>query len=159
MERTCGVGLSEGATRRLSRKGVAVLALSAVLVLAGAIPVLAGTASGNVSYFTCGRYGYRNWATVATSSSGATAGTVIGSYPSVTRPTGWYGAQGRLYNSNGDLVKWTDMVYSGSAANGMAMWTAAYPVHGNYYSYGLSKSWFGSGYHGHATYKSPLQTY
>ncbi|MDI6816951.1 MAG: hypothetical protein QME41_07160 [Actinomycetota bacterium] len=145
--------------RRISRKAAATFALSVVMIFTIVVSALAGTALSNYSYFTCGSYGYKNQAEVMTTTYGAYASTYIHSDPSVTRPAGWYGAKARLYNDSGVLVKWTDFFYSSSAATGFAKMTGAYTVKGNYYSYGISQSWTGSAYHGHATWTSPSQTY
>lgn len=123
------------------------------------VPALAGTAYSNYSYFTDGGYGYRNQATVVTDSSGAKAATYIGSYPSETRPAGWYGALARLYNDAGTLVLQAGYQYNDIAGTGLQLWTAYWTVRDSYYSYGISKSWNGSGYVGHATWQSPMQTY
>jgi len=145
--------------RRISRKAAATFALSVAMILTIVVSALAGTAYSNYSNFTCGDYGYRNRAEVMTDSYGARAATYIGSYPEVTRPAGWYGALARLYNDAGTLVKQEGYRYNDSACVGYKVWTGNYTVRGNYYSYGVSKSWTGSAYHGHATWKSPLQTY
>lgn len=159
MERYPSAAPRGGGTKRTLRGMATMLALSVAITIAGAMPAFAGLATGNFSTFTCGSYGYRNRASVQTASYGAIAGTTIGSYASVSRPTGWYGVKARLYNSSDVIRAQTDTVYSGSACWGMSVWTSAYAVRGNYYSYGISQSWTGSGYHSHATYKSPLQTY
>lgn len=106
-----------------------------------------------------GAYGYRNRATVVTDTSGAKASTYIGAYPSATRPAGWYGALGRLYNDAGTLVLDSGYVYNAIPGTGLQNWTAYWTVRDTYYSYGVSKSWTGSEYHGHATMTSPYQSY
>lgn len=145
--------------RGISRKAAATFALSAVMIFTIVVSALAGTAWSNYSYFTCGSYGYKNRAIVGTDSGGAYAGTFIYSDPSVNRPAGWYGAKARLYNDSDTLVKWTDFFYSSASDYYYSMATGNYTVRGNYYSYGISQSWTGSAYHGHATWTSPKQTY
>jgi len=137
----------------------AVVMLSVVLALAGAAPAFAGTAYSSWSYFTCGSYGYKNQATVTTDAYDARASTWLWSNPIAIRPAGWYGALARLYNDSGVLVKQAGYYYSSSEGNGVGIKTAGYTVHGSYYSYGITKSWTGSDYHGHATWTSPRQTY
>ncbi|MDY0340846.1 MAG: hypothetical protein RBS17_06510 [Coriobacteriia bacterium] len=141
--------------RRIVTTGVLAVFMLFTLVL----PAFAGTAYSNYSYFTDGGYGYRNQASVMTDTWGAIALTYIGSYPEVTRPAGWYGALARLYNDSGVLVAQRGYVYSGSACVGMKIPTYNYTVHDSYRSYGVSKSWNGSSYVGHATWTSPYQTY
>jgi hypothetical protein len=105
-------------------------------------------------------YGYRNRAIIRTSTYGASAETYIGSYPEVTRPAGWYGALARLYNDSGVLVLQDGYTYSSVPCLGIGISTATYSaVHDNYKSYGVSKSWNGSSYIGHATWSSPYQTF
>lgn len=135
-----------------------ILAVSMLFSLA--VPAFAGTAYSNYSYFTDGGYGYRNRAIIRTSTYGASAETYIGSYPEVTRPAGWYGALARLYNDSGVLVLQDGYTYSSVPCLGIGISTATYSaVHDNYKSYGVSKSWNGSSYIGHATWSSPYQTF
>lgn len=144
---------------RMLRMTATTVVLTAVMFSGIVVPAFAGTAYSSYSYFTDGGYGYRNQAIVTTDANGADAGTYIGSYPQVTRPAGWYGALARLYNDSGTLVKQAGYNYSPTAGLGMALYTANYAVHDNYKSYGVSKSWNGSAYIGHATWSSPYQTY
>lgn len=145
--------------RRISRKVIVTFALSVVMMFVIVTSALGGTADSSYHYFTDGSYGYRNMATVMTDSYGARAKTFIGAYPEVTRPAGWFGALARLYNDAGTLVKQNGYIYNDSACVAYAVWSGNYTVRDNYYSYGVSKSWNGSGYVGHATYHSPMQTY
>jgi hypothetical protein len=144
--------------RRISRRSAAILALSVLMVFAWVVPALAGTAYSNYSNFTCGSYGYRNRATVTTSSSGASAGTYVERYPSASSPAGWLGCLARLYNSSGTLVKQSGYSYNDAPTTGFGLYMANYTAaHGAFYSYGISKSYTGTGYHGHATWTSPYQ--
>ena len=145
--------------RRISRKAATTCAFSMVMIFTIVVSALAGTAYSNYSEFTCGSYGYRNRATVITDASGAKAATHVYAYPSATRAAGWYGYLARLYNDANTLVKQDGYHYNSVSCTGFWGETGYYTVRGNYYSYGISKSWTGSEYHGHATWKSPLQTY
>lgn len=145
--------------RRISHKAATTFALSVVMIFTIVVSALAGTAYSNYSNFTCGDYGYRNRASVITDSSGANAYTLIEAVPAVDRPAGWLGAKARLYNDKNELVKWTDFHYSSIPSWGFGVYSGYHTVRGNYYSYGISQSWTGSAYHGHATWKSPMQTY
>lgn len=146
--------------RRNACRAFATVALAIVILVPGAAPAFAGTAYSNYSNFTCGSYSYRNQACVETGSYGASASTAIYSVPNGTiRPAGWYGALARLYNDAGTLVLQEGYTYNAGPAPNWAKYTPWYKVRGTYYSYGVSKSWTGSAYHGHATWTSPRQTY
>ncbi len=145
--------------RRISRKLVVTFALSVVMLFVIVVSALAGTANSSYYYFTDGSYGYRNQASVITNSSGAIAYTEISANPLENRPAGWMGALARLYNEAGTLVKQNGYIYTSVASASTDVGSGFYTVRGNYYSYGVSKSYNGSGYVGHATYHSPMQTY
>ena len=145
--------------RRILCMATTTLVLTAGMLTGIVVPAFAGTAYSSYSYFTDGGYGYRNRAIVTTNTYGAVARTLIGSYPVVTRPAGWYGALARLYNDSGTLVKSNGYIYSSSACVETEIWTSPYTVRDSYKSQGVSKSWTGSAYVGHATWSSPYQTY
>ncbi len=128
------------------------------------IPIGATAAYAAVSYSsvqdtgTVNGYSYYNQSSIEDGSSGW-AGTSTGTTNSVSAPSGYMGAWAGLWSSNGVLCKQTSWYYnSGSAiAIGLATAPGSFCGTGNYYSYGESKAYTGSGYIAYHTYQSPTQ--
>ncbi|MDI6799549.1 MAG: hypothetical protein QMD53_02610 [Actinomycetota bacterium] len=119
--------------KQILYKATVASALSVLMIFTIVVSALAGTASSSYSNFTCGSYGYRNKAEITTvSPGGAAAATYIGSWPSTTRPTGWFGALARLYTDAGVLKKQEGYNYTGSPCVGYFVYTPFYNVRGSY---------------------------
>jgi len=152
-----GRGVMGRSVRTTLQKTIAAATAGFVLGIAGV--ALAGTAYSAYGYYTVAGTQYRNRAIVTTTTWGAWASTYAGTYPYKTVPAGYLGMLCRLYNSSGVLVRQDGYYYNSSPCIGVEQPGSHTTVRGNYYSYGKTQAWNGSGYATYLTFKSPNQTY
>lgn len=129
---------------------------AAALTFAGIGAAQAGSASSSVSALSANGKSYTAQAVVYTNTGSAWAYSRINS-SSGNVASGWMGANGRLFNSAGSLVKEGGFTYNSGAASGLSIPSGTLYRSGSYYSYGVVKVWNGSSYNAHYTYKSPQQ--
>ena len=139
----------------LVRTAVAVVG-AAALTFVGLGAAQAGSASSTVSALSANGKSYSAKAIVYTNTGSAWAYSQIDSN-SGNVASGWMGANGRLFNSGGSLVKEGGFSYNSGAASGISRTSGTYYKTGAYYSYGVVKVWNGNAYNAHYTFKSPLQ--
>ncbi len=142
------------------------LMLGALLVglLSGAIaaPALAGTAYSSDNYYTVAGISYKNFAVVTTTTGGS--GTAIArttaEITAGTAPSGYIGAQARLYYSTGGLYCAGAWSYSNQSLGAGAMWNTTSCTatgHNIWYSAGFTDAWNGAAYNTYGTYQTPNQ--
>ncbi|GCE77334.1 hypothetical protein [Cellulomonas biazotea] len=139
----------------LVRTAVAVVG-AAALTFVGLGAAQAGSASSTVSALSANGKSYSAQALVYTNTGSAWAYSRINS-KSGNVASGWMGANGRLFNSGGSLVKEGGFTYNSGAASGLSIPSGTLYRSGSFYSYGVVKVWNGSSYNAHYTFKSPLQ--
>ena len=135
--------------------------LTAVALVAGlllGIGARAGFAASAESSWkvtgTVNGYTYENRSVI--SNTGTYAATDDQTTNFVNVPSGYMGVWAGLYESNGSLCKQSPWYYYSGAAGGIGYPTnGTYCGTGNYYSYGESKAYTGSGYVAYHTYTSP----
>lgn len=136
--------------------------LTGMIVGAGSSMAMAGTASSANGYFSVNGINYSDYAYVSTSPGSVGAGTLIkGTNTSV--PSGWAGANARLFTSSGSLYYETGFIYNGGsmyAGGYLSQATGDFGVSrgSNWYSYGVVRGWNGGGYNSYYTFQSPNQT-
>lgn len=120
----------------------------------------AGTAVGSWKYFgPVFGYSYKNQAYVETRTNAAEAGTTIASDGSGSIPTGYMGAQARLYY-NGDLYASSSTSYTSSSNTQFEVSIVkGNPPTGTYHSTGVTQVYNGNGYDTYYTNQSPSQSY
>jgi hypothetical protein len=138
-----------------------VSSLSAVVVataltFAASAPASAGTAESTISGLSANGKSYTASARIYTKTASAWAYSSIDS-KSGNVPSGWMGANGRLFTSGGTLVKEGGFSYNSGAASGISVPSGFYNKSGTYYSYGVVRVWNGKSYNSHYTFKSPNQ--
>lgn len=147
------------------RRIVLVLAgalLAGALVGAGGSMAIAGTANSSSAVFSLNGINYSDYATVGTSSGRAGASTLVkGTNTSV--PSGWAGANARLFTTGGALYAQSGFIYnSGSVPAGLyfSQSTGTFTVAGGaaWYSYGVVRAWNGTSYGNYYTFLSPNQS-
>lgn len=104
-------------------------------------------------------YSYKNQADMFTNATVAEADTGVYVTSGGNAPTGYMGAQARLYLSNGSLCRQSVFEYNTSASSGILASIQTPCGNGTYYSYGGSQAYNGSGYSGYYTFKSPNQPF
>ncbi|MCX8131623.1 MAG: hypothetical protein N3I35_16210 [Clostridia bacterium] len=131
----------------------------------GTFTAFAGVAEGSWKYYgPTNGYSYKNIARVYVSDNPSNgymyAQTYAGKDGTGTVPTGYIGAQARLYRYDA-LVTSTNTVYNSSAAEYLSVCTSTSynGGTGSYYSKGTSYAYNGNGYTSYSTYQSPSQTY
>lgn len=103
---------------------------------------------------TVAGYTYENRSFI--SNTGTDAATDDQTTNLVNVPSGYMGVWAGLYESNGSLCKQSAWYYNSGPAAGIGYPTnGTYCGTGNYYSYGESKAYTGSGYVAYHTYTSP----
>ena len=73
-------------------------------------------------------------------------------------PTGYMGANARLYNSSGSLVKSSGTTYNTSSISGIFVYSPRTSTSGQYYAQNTGSFYNGNGYTAYTGYKSPVQT-
>ena len=73
-------------------------------------------------------------------------------------PTGYMGANARLYNSSGSLVKSSGTTYNTSSISGFFVYSPRTSTSGQYYAQNTGSFYNGNGYAPYTGYKSPIQT-
>jgi hypothetical protein len=134
-------------------RGVIALACVGGLAFTAAGGASAATAKSKVSGFSANGVTYTADASVATGSKWAQGHSYIGANKTVA--AGWMGANGRLFNSRGALVKEGGYQYNSVSAIGRGGGSGTYYYSGTYYSHGIVRAWNGNSYNAHYTYKSP----
>jgi hypothetical protein len=129
--------------------------------LFGFVPTAAnaGTANSGVGTFTTNGIGYQNYATIRTSTGSALAYTYTGPR-SQSVASGWVGSRGRLFTGGGALSCEGANSYSTTTVGAGAYWSGTSCTRtssGNWYSYGVSLTYTGSGYATTYTFQSPQQ--
>jgi hypothetical protein len=125
------------------------------LMLSSSIIAFAGSGTTDMKCFTVSGIEYGIWSSIYTTPSTAMARTCNMSYSGKV-PQGYAGAQARLYNSSGTLIKDTGMSWNKSEANGYQADTPYMSVAtGYYYSYGITQQYNGSGYNTNYAYLTP----
>lgn len=72
-------------------------------------------------------------------------------------PTGYMGANARLYNSSGSLVKSSGTTYNTSKISGFFVYSPRTSSTGQYYAQNTGSFYNGNGYSTYTGYKSPIQ--
>jgi hypothetical protein len=120
--------------------------------------IFAGTASSSTGYYGpfLGYY-YKNYATITVDGNGQNATTTVSNDGSGYIPTGYMGAQARLYK-NDALYKYSTMGYSSAPVISFFATTGwSSGGSGTYYSYGMTAAYNGNGYTNYYTFISPSQ--
>jgi hypothetical protein len=130
--------------------------------LFGFVPTAAnaGTANSAVGTFTTSGVGYQNYASVRTSSGSALAYTYTGPR-STSVASGWVGSRGRLFTGGGALYCEGANSFSSVTLGAGSYWSGtscSAGGSGNWYSYGVSLTYTGSGYATTYTFQSPQQS-
>ena len=106
-------------------------------------------------YFSNNGYYYYNYAMITVDSDYATGNSAIDVQGSGTVPTGYIGAQGRLYSSSGTLMQVGSTYYNSVAASGLSSGTGRCYSTGTFYSKGITYAYNGNGYTTYWTNQSP----
>lgn len=132
--------------------------LVGVILGLSSVPVFAGTTESSWGYYgPISGYSYKNRALLDVSTDGQNAVTSCYKDESGTVPTGYIGAQARLFKDD-SLYKYSTMEYNTSAVSGVVARTGYFKGgSGTYYSYGITAAYNGSGYDTYYTFKSPSQ--
>jgi hypothetical protein len=118
-----------------------------------------------------GAFGYEGWYSVngvdyltknyiQTNTTGtpnyAAAWTFVDKSGNSSIPTGWAGAQARLFDEHGTLLDISGWSYN-TNSNGVEALAYVFdlPVGGSYYSEGLTRAWHGSGYWTFSSFRTP----
>lgn len=130
--------------------------------LFGFVPTAAsaGTANSGTGTFTTNGIGYQNYASVRTSPGSAIAYTYTGPR-STSVASGWVGSRGRLFTSGGALSCESANSFSRVTLGAGAYWSGTSCTRGgsgNWYSYGVSLTYTGSGYATTYTFQSQQQS-
>jgi hypothetical protein len=151
-------GVSSDSSRQGRRTWLAIpvaVFLAGFLVMFIPAAANAGVADSAYGYYTVYGHQYQNQAIISTS-TGSAVGFTYNSWYTGSNPTGWAGAQGRVFSSGGTLECHGTIEYN-SAPGYVAGSDCVYYASGAYYSYGVAYGWNGSGYSPFYTYKSPNQ--
>jgi hypothetical protein len=156
--------ISTAQRRTLSRSRI-IAAFAAAFVAAflfGFVPSAAnaGTANSATGTFTTNGVGYQNYASVRTSTGSAIAYTYTGPR-STSVASGWVGSRGRLFTGGGALSCEGANSFSSVTLGAGAYWSGTSCTRGgsgNWYSYGVSSTYTGSGYATTYTFQSPQQS-
>lgn len=133
--------------------------LAGIILGLSSIPVFAGSTESSWGYYgPISGYNYKNRAVLNVDGNGQLALTSVFKDGSGTVPSGYMGAQARLFK-DGSLYKYSTMQYSSSEASAFAVSTGYHDGgSGTYYSYGITAAYNGNGYDTYYTFKSPSQT-
>lgn len=145
---------------RRNLKTAAIAFVIGILFSTSITVVLAAEASSPYgSYGPYLGYTYLNQAVINTGPYSVNAHTTVQTESSTSVPTGYMGAQARLFDSSGTLIEYSNMTYNDSPTSIMS--TLAYTINrpGTYYSHGISAAYTGNGYDYYYTFKSPYLTY
>ena len=136
-------------------RAASVALVAGILVGVGAHAAIATQAQSSWQVTgTVNGYTYENRAVV--DNTGTDAATWDQTTNSVNVPSGYMGVWAGLYESNGSLCKQSPWYDNSGSAGGIGYPTnGTYCGTGNYYSYGESKAYTGSGYVAYHTYTSP----
>lgn len=144
---------------RRNLKGAAFAFILGILFATSATAVFAASASSPYGYYGPYQgYSYKNMADII-SGSGVWGYADVYNQTSDSVPTGYMGAEGRVFNSAGNLVASSNMKYNSSAASGLLVPSETYYSSGTYYSYGITAAYNGNGYNEYYTLKSPSINY
>lgn len=132
-----------------------ILAMVLVVFVSGDI-AYAAYANGSKSYVTVYGHKYEYSSSVTSQSGEVWSHASVGSATMENLPTGYIGANARLYNSAGTLIKSSGWLYSDSACGGISNKTPTYYTNsGTYYGKGQVKMYNGNGYNTYTTTQSP----
>jgi hypothetical protein len=142
-------------TRRILVCG-AILAGGALFAMPNA--AFAGNADGARAVFTVNGQSYVDYSTILTSSGSEYANTATGP-SSGTVATGYLGSRGRLFNDAGTMQCQSAIAYNTQSLVAGQYWNGqcANSLHGNFYSYGVSFGWNGSGYNASYNFRTVSQ--
>jgi len=135
----------------MKSKSIFTIIVVFALLLSSSIIAYAGSGSSDGMSYTVYGNDYSNWASVYTTTTTAMARTCAMCYTAgnATVPAGYIGAQARLYNSSGTLIKDTGMSWNKNAAYGYSSETPYMSVSsGYYYSSGYTQAYNGNSYSG-----------
>ena len=119
----------------------------------------AGSANSGIGTFTTNGVGYQNYANIYTSPGSARAYTYTGPR-STSVASGWVGSRGRLFTGGGALSCEGANSFSTQTLSAGTYWSGTSCGRGgsgNWYSYGVSLTYNGSGYNTTYTFQSPQQ--
>lgn len=139
-------------------KIASVVMFSLVLGILDFTYVNAAEAFSSYSYYTVNSYSYKARASINTDGSKAWSYTDLYTSDSSDAPSGYMGAQARVYNDAGTLKKSSDYVYTSSATDYISVGTTYTVTGGTYYGMGNVKLYNGSSYSTYQTTKSPSQS-
>lgn len=128
-----------------------------ILILSFSIVAFAAYADSPYKYATVYGYDYDFKARIYNTGTYVTAETLVVCNDGNV-PTGYMGAQARLYNSDGLLKLSSSWVYNDRELAGFNVLTKNYTTAGDYYSCGQVRLYNGDGYNTYTTYKSPIVT-
>lgn len=148
-------GKAPSTGRQFPRRLTVVAFLVGLSIPVGVAAAYAATASSSwMNTGTVNGYSYKNQAQVDNSYTAAS--TNVATTDESNAPAGYMGAWAGLYESNGTLCKQSSWFYNPvSAAGESTVTNGSYCGAGNYYSYGRSEAYTGSGYDAYYTYLSP----
>lgn len=118
----------------------------------------AGVAFGDARSYTVNGVNYMSGASVKTS-AGKVSAVVTAGPTNKSVPSGWVGANARIYTSSGALKCTSGWVYNtGTLAKGSGVYAYCNKsLSGSYYADGESRAWTGSAYATYGANRSPNQ--
>ncbi len=136
-------------------RSLVTIGFTVFLVSAGATAAHAATVKSSIKNIgTTGAYTFNTYSMVNDIGGGGTWGVTYASALK-TAPTGWMGAQARLYEADGVLCKSSSSVYNPSPINTFAAETFGNCGVGYHYGFGRGARWNGSGYTWSNNYTTP----
>ncbi|SCG82234.1 hypothetical protein DW1_0625 [Proteiniborus sp. DW1] len=122
--------------------------------LLAAINVYAATSPSPYQYATVFGYEYKYRSSVSSDSESAWSGTFI-LLTEGNATAGYFGANARLYDSSGTLLKSSGWYYNDEELAGLSNLTDSYYGKGTFYGKGQVRMYNGDGYNTYTTYSTP----
>ncbi len=137
-------------------KGISALVLAMVLMVVIVPSAFADSSLSDPTYKTVNGYKYKFWSVVANTVPGKMfAQTTLTVENADEVPTGYMGAQARLYNSSGVLKNSTDWIYNESSSGALLALSNFSHSSGYFYSKGQVKLYNGNGYSTYSCASTP----
>ena len=143
---------------------ISVLIITCLFAASSALISAYSSATGSYGYITnVFGYSYRMRNKVGV---GSGAGNIASSFVYIetlsgTAPTGYMGAQARVFAEDGGLKEWSNWSYNNSSAYSQSASSILYTleVGNSYCSDGITRAWNGTGYWTYGGVPSPFITY
>ncbi len=122
-----------------------------------AVAAYAASVYSNWGYYgPINGYSYKNQASLGNNNGYLATGAWVYNQASGNVPAGYMGAKAQLYNSNNQLIDYSDWGYNSSSVNyfGVSISNNNYS-HTYYYSKGVTAAYNGNGYTSYNTFQSP----